>query len=335
MKISRYQLGFVTPAFLGNASQQAQWRTPPIKALLRQWWRVAYARQSISAFDLAAMRREEALLFGHAWLEDDYVQGYDGRQNEVAARQSNVRLRLLSAKAGSSSWSAGTQTGVQPMSTDLGTSYAWFGLVKRRDLPDRNAIKAEGPESQMQIALAAPEQAMPLLHEAIALANAFGTMGARSRGAWGSLHIAEARSLSATDAARYAQPLEACLRRDWAMAMAQDTRGLCAWHSKETFRTWDKAMAFVAMARRQVRGAVDKSLRPALGFAGTGRMPSPMRWKVVPDGDALRVRIFAMPHAIPVGSGESLTFAQLLSAWRTVCAERDDAKNVIRWTTNA
>jgi CRISPR-associated protein Cmr1 len=39
----RYRLTFLTPAFLGNAEQSAQWRTPPIKALLRQWWRVVYA----------------------------------------------------------------------------------------------------------------------------------------------------------------------------------------------------------------------------------------------------------------------------------------------------
>ena len=38
-----YTLSFNTPAFLGNAEQQAQWRTPPIKALIRQWWRVVKA----------------------------------------------------------------------------------------------------------------------------------------------------------------------------------------------------------------------------------------------------------------------------------------------------
>lgn len=38
-----YQVSFNTPAFLGNAEQQAQWRTPPFKALLRQWWRVVKA----------------------------------------------------------------------------------------------------------------------------------------------------------------------------------------------------------------------------------------------------------------------------------------------------
>ena len=41
MQTFHYRLSFFTPAFLGNANQQAQWRTPPLKALLRQWWRVA------------------------------------------------------------------------------------------------------------------------------------------------------------------------------------------------------------------------------------------------------------------------------------------------------
>ena len=45
MQTYSYQLRFQTPAFLGNAQQQAQWRTPPIKALLRQWWRVAVAQE--------------------------------------------------------------------------------------------------------------------------------------------------------------------------------------------------------------------------------------------------------------------------------------------------
>src|SRR5262249_59346834 len=38
-----YTVRFLCPAFLGNADQSGQWRTPPFKALLRQWWRLAYA----------------------------------------------------------------------------------------------------------------------------------------------------------------------------------------------------------------------------------------------------------------------------------------------------
>ena len=36
-----YTVRFTTPAFLGDAEQNGAWRTPPFKALLRQWWRVS------------------------------------------------------------------------------------------------------------------------------------------------------------------------------------------------------------------------------------------------------------------------------------------------------
>ncbi|OYV75217.1 MAG: hypothetical protein B7Z66_13795 [Chromatiales bacterium 21-64-14] len=36
MKPLKYTVRFVTPAFLGNAEQTGQWRTPPFKALRRR-----------------------------------------------------------------------------------------------------------------------------------------------------------------------------------------------------------------------------------------------------------------------------------------------------------
>lgn len=73
-----YRLNFATPAFLGNAQQQAQWRTPPIKALIRQWWRVVKAPQV--RFNVAELRAAEGGLFGAA--SDD------------ESHRSLVRLRL-------------------------------------------------------------------------------------------------------------------------------------------------------------------------------------------------------------------------------------------------
>ena len=66
MLTRHYTLHFATPAFLGNAEQSGQWRTPPIKALLRQWWRVAYAAGQPGAVNVSAMREAEGRLFGSA-----------------------------------------------------------------------------------------------------------------------------------------------------------------------------------------------------------------------------------------------------------------------------
>ena len=60
-----YHLRFHTPAFLGNAEQSGQWRTPPFKAQLRQWWRVAYAASKGFQLTVAQMREEEGKLFGN------------------------------------------------------------------------------------------------------------------------------------------------------------------------------------------------------------------------------------------------------------------------------
>lgn len=57
-----YRVSFNTPAFLGNAEQQAQWRTPPFKALLRQWWRVVKAPDANSTATKVGVCER----FGHA-----------------------------------------------------------------------------------------------------------------------------------------------------------------------------------------------------------------------------------------------------------------------------
>ena len=61
-----YTVRLITPAFLGNAEQRGAWRTPPFKALLRQWWRVAIAQKY--NYDYQPLRQVEGELFGHAWL---------------------------------------------------------------------------------------------------------------------------------------------------------------------------------------------------------------------------------------------------------------------------
>jgi len=91
-----YTLSFITPAFLGNAEQQGQWRTPPFKALLRQWWRVAAAKSH--DYNHERLREAEGRLFGNAWIENDF-------------RKSEVRLRLDAWDMGrlsSNAWPGGS-----------------------------------------------------------------------------------------------------------------------------------------------------------------------------------------------------------------------------------
>lgn len=334
MRQLEYTLQFTTPAFLGNAEQSAQWRTPPIKALLRQWWRVVYAADHQFRVDVAAMRREEGLLFGHAWLEDDHNE----RGNRVAARKSLVRIRLDTLSSGdTSAWKMGGQAGVAPLATDLSTSYAWFGLVKRgENQPDKTAIKADNREGMRLLRIACPEQHEVRIVQIIRLIHAFGQIGSRSRGGWGSFAVHEAQEPNMQELIRLARPIAQCLEHDWAMSFARDPRGLCVWRGRASYPTWDRAMRALAAERRTVRTALKDAvsdLRPALGFAGSGRMPSPLRWKVLPNRQGqLTIRVFAMPHKLPKDSGKSMNPTDLMEAWIKTCAKLDASQLLTRVT---
>ena len=92
MKQLEYTISFNTPAFLGNAEQQAQWRTPPFKALIRQWWRVVKAKEF--GYDHRRLREAEMRLFGAA-----------SDSGKEKSHQSLMRMRLAS-------WEAGTLSSV-------------------------------------------------------------------------------------------------------------------------------------------------------------------------------------------------------------------------------
>lgn len=255
MKSLSYQVTFVTPAFLGNADQQAQWRTPPFKALLRQWWRVAYAAGKKFKVSVDDMRTEEGQLFGAA---NDEGGG---------SQQSRVRIRLMSE------WR-------QPQIGKLrNVGKVCHPEVDRQGLPDcphgggkmvdaglylgygpfqklNAAIQANEPVDQpVELRVAWPDDETAV-DDAIQLMHWFGTLGSRSRNGWGSVSL-QHESLNSVIAAqagiqngllrRVSCPLEECLELDWphAFGRSSDDR-LLIWKSKQSFQNWLEAMEALA-----------------------------------------------------------------------------------------
>ena len=190
MQILTYQVSFNTPAFLGNAEQQAQWRTPPFKALIRQWWRVVKAPQV--GYDHRELLRRENELFGAA---------FDG--GEAKSHRSLIQLRL-------SAWGEGTLTQLplmaththpevknkttgKPVAVDTAV-YLGFGPVTLHSV--RKAIAPNTPP--LTLKLRCPETDAPDIRKAMQLAAWFGTLGSRSRNGWGSLSL-EGEGLTGLD----------------------------------------------------------------------------------------------------------------------------------------
>ena len=313
MHRQQYTVSFLTPAFLGNASQTAQWRTPPFKALLRQWWRVAWA--AAHGTDFQRMRREEGLLFGHAWLETD----------STAARKSEVRLRLSSWEIGKQNqWQAlgnvkHPEVENQPQGVDAGL-YLGFGPIASRDRLKSNAAIQAGESATLSIAY--PENAAALIEEALRLMHHFGTLGGRSRNGWGSLEMqAEDGSAIAAPNAQVFKNWREALRCDWPHAIGTDEQGKPLIWRTQAFDDWRGVMQELARIKIALRTTkfpykdregrnIQHPLRHWLSYPithhsvhgwGNARLPNSLRFKVCRSSDRKKLvgKIFHVPCKPP------------------------------------
>jgi CRISPR-associated protein Cmr1 len=326
-----YQVSFNTPAFLGNAEQQAQWRTPPFKALIRQWWRVAQKARTSS--DTDRMRRDEGLQFGNAWLSDEAGKTLH-RKSDLLIRLSDHGLGKLDTEAWQKLQFDPVQTSREArLSADL---YTGFGPLtsekvnggRRQVVNPRGAIDA-GKAVQLRLGMKA---SIPDLADTLRLIHWFGTAGSRSRNGWGSLRMEPdndaARALGLSDALelaqRYARPWRECLQLDWPHAIGSDDGQPLVWISDE-LEHWRAAIGRLARIRVAVR-LVAKRTRDSgstagaihyLGYpAGTGernpwtlplkdrgdiepRLASPLRFKVIRTGSKVQTLVWHMPTRVP------------------------------------
>jgi len=319
MRPLTYRLRFNTPAFLGNAEQNAQWRTPPFKALLRQWWRVV-----CGITDVARLREEEGRLFGAA---NDEGGG---------SQKSLLRLRL-------DAWSVGKLRGgwgsdPQVFHPEVGQNgrnvgahlYLGYGpLVYQQGTHLKHNAAIQAGETNV-LRLVWPGREGPLA-ELVQLLHWFGALGGRSRNGWGSLelehlHTGEGRGECAPMAPlaadhpllrRVIRPLADCLRLDWphALGLSDDGRPLI-WQSTSAFATWREAMQALARAKIGFRGqfvlgapgpfeqrhllAYPVTHHAVRAWGNQTRLANQLRFKVAMNSDgAFVARIFHLPCALP------------------------------------
>lgn len=264
----KYTLEFLTPAFLGGADQSGQWRTPPFKALLRQWWRVVDARQHDFQVNPLKMREAEGKLFGNAWLTDN--------RGETAASRSLVRLRLERWDAGGMKTWAGEAKTVrhpevnQPIGPHL---YLGFGPLTNDREKRGTALKAP-PAIQAgekaELLLAFPERHQPEIEAALALMNLYGAVGGRSRNGWGSFRLDPAGSVQLP-----LRPWRDALQLDWPHCIGQEDSEPLIWQTKGTYQDWRELMRVLA--------EIKIALRTQFGFsAGPHRTPIERHWLAYP-----------------------------------------------------
>ncbi len=316
-----YHLRFHTPAFLGNAEQSGQWRTPPFKAQLRQWWRVAYAASKGFQLTVAQMREEEGKLFGHAWLENDR----DRQGEKLAARKSLVRIRLGEWSPGKQeSWDGLEQGKIDhPEAEKSGRkvgphAYLGYGPLDGRGgtkfSEKVNAAIQAGKDNTFSIAYP-DDNRTTLIEQALALMSQFGTVGGRSRNGWGSYSLQAISDVSSLPL----RPWQEALELDWPHAIGSDAKGALIWQTTP-FADWKALMRELAAIKIDLRTQFkfphqkpdgQTHDRHWLSYPVTNhevsdwkrnsaRLPNSLRFKVHPTADGKLIGvIFHMPCLPP------------------------------------
>jgi len=240
-----YTVRFTTPAFLGNAEQEGQWRTPPFKHLLREWWRVAWAEKHSYPADVSAMRAEEARLFGSA---------ADGSGN-----RSLVRIRL-------GRWDMGKEQkwGDDPKvqhpevgknGAQVGSNlYLGYGPLSYDKKSKGTRLKANAAIQSGETAdfrIAFPDEHSALLDRAAHLMSAFGAVGGRSRNGWGSFELVDEKTAIEPNSLPL-RDWRDCLGLEWAHAIGQDEKGALVWRTGE-FSDWRELMQGLARIKIALR----------------------------------------------------------------------------------
>lgn len=346
MQKESWEIRLETPAFLGDAGQSGVWRTPPFKALLREWWRIAAA--PANNYNHRRLRELEGELFGNAWLKP--VNGKSRFQ------QSKVRLALKHWKEGSlarSKWDSNDPKIDHQEVGKVGSQlYLGYGPLKYEKgtgtvLKDKTNAALQAGETNT-LSLAWPETETSIPHT-LQLMDWFGTVGGRSRNGWGSLALlplpaGEGRGEGArfeplgrdhTQLDAVLRDLHECLRLDWPHAIGKDADGPLIWESAQTFDDWKEAMTFLAKTKIGFRTnlkfpderpphrqpqerhllAYPVTKHEVQGWGSNTRLANQLRFKLFRDGKQLRARIFHTPHKSPLQQMNNL---DQLAVWQRI-----------------
>ena len=153
----RFDVEFITPAFLGGADQNAEIRTAPFKNLIRRWWRIANGNLFPEE-----LWQKESELFGSTEIKSKSKVILEIEQSQVAVSNESEKSEL------------------RPF------LYLGYGPVQSKDSETKKYIK---PGSIISMKLLVPDSEKDMMINVLTLINLFGTVGSRSRKGFGSIAI--------------------------------------------------------------------------------------------------------------------------------------------------
>ncbi len=247
MNISRFvenekrelELEFITPAFLGNANQDAELRPAPFKGMLRYWWRILYGAKY--GDNIAS---QESKLFGS-------TEGASAVRlcvYQTEAIRINNEDSPFRKKGGNYQVSHAGGT----FSLNI-LDYLAYGKYEYQREVKRNVYKNSHIEPGVKFKLrveCSKDYASEVFTSLYALVE-FGGIGSRCRNGFGSLGLVSGKL-------DYAAELKKCAQtgKQKYSALSKESR---LYQTAKSYPSWDKALAEVGLVYKDVRIGLEGS----------------------------------------------------------------------------
>jgi len=300
----------ITPMFLGNACQEAEWRAAPFKALFRYWWRVTQS----GVPDVSTLRSEEGKIFGSAGDEKDSGKSLLTVQVSSCSKMiAGIKKPFPKIKPIPHPECERSHHEVNPLNYLAGMGLIHYKQgIQHSYFEDGNAFR---------LILTFPKQNEKQIRPILGMIKAFGAVGSRSRNGWGSFDIKNMPfniNELTDDLLVNTQDWEKeFLIKDYPNYLGKDEKGLLVW-STDLQENWVNSMKALAHTYIQVRaGNVNDigKLNPgnksfaerhllgipltnhSVGVRGNNaRHASPLRFVVHRVGSGFRGIILHLPH---------------------------------------
>jgi CRISPR-associated protein Cmr1 len=320
----------ITPMFLGNADQAAEWRAAPFKSLLRYWWRVTQKDVSSDR----QLREREGSLFGCA---GESVSNESGKSLVTTAIFSEEKWSRERLKYNETVEHPETdRRNIDPL-----LYLGGMGILQTNGDPKHSYFPVN---SKFDWEINYPASHESSLDNVLALVCSFGTIGSRCRNGWGSfqLHSEEGELASPSILSGLECDWRQSFVYDYPHCLGHDGEGSLLWKTTKAHADWKAAMheladAYISVRARAVAniekldpgGSNNASERHLLGiplthhnaWSNQARHASPLRFVLRRQPDGHRGFILHLPHGFSQKMAKQypkLSVEYQISVWEKV-----------------
>ncbi len=319
----------ITPMFLGNASQEAELRAAPFKALLRYWWRIAEGGRYDTPAELLAAENE---IFGSA---DADSGGRSLVTVEVEPLSEMVAKKDAFTSPGKIDHPECERT---RRKTDPLNYLAGMGLIHYRN----GILHSYFPAGAMfRCSITGSRKVVPQLKQTLGLMSRFATIGSRSRNGWGSFSVKQNYDLTCPE-----KEWKKAFDLDYPHCLGKDNEGSLFWRTQTTQNSWEQCMKELADVYVSIRAGnpekgiermeVNAGIRPdrhLLGYPVTnhsvarwgqsGRHGSALRLLVRKEAEQYRGCILHLPHLYSTAMWPEEEKDRQIQIWQSVHRKLD------------